>query len=174
MHESQETIRLFLSSAARDGGTSDAPHFLLPNTQMQSDPNAKVYLTVERFHVGSSLYDTDENYVLMCDSHAVSNQYDSVTKRSRGIIGVVSASQVPGTYRSMAAQPLDRIPISNPLLNGPFKLRLGSLKTISNVLDYHKSFFNNSYDRSSSTPPTATTTLRDFYVVIRLDFCRCD
>lgn len=164
MHESKRELRLFLASAAKDSGTVDKPVFRIPDILGMKSGNYECYLTVERFNVESSLFDKDDIFVLRMTSEALPNQYDSVKKASANIVAVAPQSQPPGVYKT-GPEPLSRIPCGN-LLGKEVRLELASLKTKSNVLDYHQPFLYNSDGNE-------TTNLRDFFCVIKLEFCNC-
>jgi len=128
MHDNKTSVRLFLCSEGRDGGTLDEPTFNIPDIANLKNGLQDVYLTVERFHVESSLTDDHETMIMQLISHPVTNQYDSVLKRSGSIIAVLGNNQPPAVYRSLGASPLERIAIANPL-NGQMTLKVSALRT---------------------------------------------
>lgn len=165
MHESLNEIRLFLSSAARDSGLNHEPIFRIPDIQNMAK-NSRAFITVERFLPESSLLDNDDLFVLQLTSHAIPHQYDSITKTSANIIAVSPQDQRPGSYKPSAAESLKRIPINN-LLGQQVELKLRTLKTKSNILDYYVPYFVNAQGVDQ-------TTVRDFYCVIKIEYCTCD
>lgn len=170
MHTKDDVVRLFLSSAARDGGTQDNPVFNLPNiaSLAQKVGHKRAYVTVERVHVESNLTDLDETFVVILESHPTVNAYDAVTKSALNIIATVASSPAaqPGAYHSIAGQPFEQIPISGQVFESTIRLRFATLKTKSNVLAYYPPLFVDSQGND-------TATLRDFYVVLRVEWCSC-
>lgn len=172
----EKTVRLFVDSSTRDGGSTMQARFLLPAFNGEFSRYKRCFLTVERFLPLKISTDVDEVYVLrLTGGGRLSNTYDSVLKSLRGglqnqntssdVIAVQSQPHInnnssgAATYHTMT-MPIDGLELGN-VLGSEIELTLSSVKAVNGVTMY-------------APAGSLTADPRDWYAVIKLEFRQGD